>query len=259
MKIITIILIFFTLLANSQEKRILDNIEITDQTKLIGIYPFYDKNKTYRELNFFVDKIDVIDSISKTLTYNDKLEKNIIEQNHFSIYLIQDYKRVDYWLISPKFESVSFYGKSYNFDIDFLLNLSKKFHFNYFVVDKIFKSQNEYGAYLIKQKQNSNFIFSYSPDFKFEGKFEIEFPKNDKFKSPKAISEYLEKEILKIVDSKVDFRAYYIINDYNTKNRNQYTMTIESSKEVFEKLKLKKLKNKNWIKNEPEGTFYYKE
>tara|TARA_R110000850_G_scaffold269549_1_gene401863 strand:- start:70608 stop:70913 length:306 start_codon:yes stop_codon:yes gene_type:complete len=101
-------------------------------------------------------------------------------------------------------------------------------------------------------------LFDYSPQFKYEGSFEIEFKKSSKFSSPKAISEFLTPYIEKIIE-KNEYRLIYAVNEKNKKNRDQYTMTIQGPKKLFKELKVKKLTNENWEDIIEKGHFFYKQ
>ncbi|MBK9381089.1 MAG: hypothetical protein IPN39_07155 [Chitinophagaceae bacterium] len=135
--------------------------------------------------------------------------------------------------------------------------MNKKYPFKYYHDIKVFKGRDEYDKYLSEQKNNPKFLFDYGPQFKYEGSFEIEFPKNSKFPHPKAISEFLTPYIEKIV-SKDDYTLGYVLNSKNMNNRDQYTMTIQGSKRLFEQLKLDKFKNENWEPTVEDAYFFYK-
>ncbi|MGB8191912.1 MAG: hypothetical protein WCF67_08340, partial [Chitinophagaceae bacterium] len=59
------------------------------------------------------------------------------------------------------------------------------------------------------QKKDKAFLFDYAPQFKYEGSFEIQFPRNKQFPHPKAISEYLTPLVESVV-SKGEYSITYI-------------------------------------------------
>jgi hypothetical protein len=116
----------------------------------------------------------------------------------------------------------------------------------------------EYDQFLKVQKNNPKFLYDYSPDFEYEGSFEIEFPKSKKFPHPEAISNYLEPLVEKIA-GKDNYSVTYELNTKNENNPDQFTMTIEGSKKLFNNLKLPGFKNENWQPTVAEAYFFYKQ
>ena len=148
-------------------------------------------------------------------------------------------------------------GQTYKFDLSQITKLHDKYPFSYDYEVKSFSNKDEYQLYLAKQKTNPRFLFAYAPQFKYEGSFEIEFKKSSKFPHPKAISEYLEPFILKIVN-KDEYRISYMLDSKNMSNIDQYTMTVSGPKKLFDELKIDGLKNENWQLTKEEGYFFYK-
>lgn len=249
------LLIFLSTTVYSKPQQLLDSIRIDKDTKLIGMYPRYDKGKTYKDLNFYVDDLRVLQSLRKELIYGEPGE-NIMEQYGFSIMVIQGNDYVTQWLVSPKYSTIRVDGVSYKIDMKIIHELAKKFHFEYEVLEEGFDSQEKYNEHLQKLKNESSFIFAYEPDFKNEWTFEIEFPKNDTFPHPKAIDEYLRPKVEKVAAGTDNFSIRYEFDRYNMENRNQYTMTVEGSKEIYNNLKLENLRQKNWKYNRPTATIY---
>jgi hypothetical protein len=148
-------------------------------------------------------------------------------------------------------------GHTYEFDVKKLKELAKKYPFDY-KFDKVpFKNKLDYEQYLEKQKIDKAFLFDYAPQFKYEGSFEIKFPRDSEFSSPKAISDYLKPLVEKIA-SKNEYRISYILNDKNRNDQTQFTMTITGSKKIFNELQLDNLKKENWTETSEEGWFFYR-
>jgi hypothetical protein len=256
MKLSTLFILLYSCFIFAQSKSLLDKIVIDGSTKIIGMYPQYDKSATYKTFNFYIDDANVIKSLVNKLVYTDE-GKNIIERNDFEIKILQGNNIIQHWAISPAYSTIRIDGVSYKFDIKLLEELSKKYPFDYKFYEKEFSNSNEYNTYLTELKKDENFLFDYEPDFEFEGKFQIEFPKNSQFTSPKAISVFLEPKILAIVN-KDQYNLTYIVDEYNRNNRNQFTMTIEGSKDIYEKLQIDNLSQKNWKNNRPAAMFFIK-
>jgi len=240
----------------AQEKYIFDTAKIDAATKLIGRYPQYDKQKTYKEFNFIITDPETIKSVIMKMPLGKEGE-NIIEDPEFRINIVQNFDEVKTWTVNPKLKSVMSNGHTYAFDISILKELAKKYPFDYKFEKVSFKSKAEYEQYLEKQKTNPSFLFDYAPQFKYEGSFEIKFPRNEQFSSPKAISEYLTSIIEKIV-SKKEYRVSYILNDKNKNDQTQFIMTITGSKKLFDELKLDNLNKENWKETLEEGWFFFR-
>jgi hypothetical protein len=255
----TTLFTFFLIISISltaQEKYIFDTSKIDASTKLIGRYPQYDKQKTYKEFNFIVDEPETIKKVIMTLLLGKEGE-NTIEDPDFRISIVQSFDEVETWTVNPNSNSVMSNGHTFEFDVKKLKELAKKYPFDY-KFDKIpFKSKSDYEQYLEKQKSDKMFLFDYAPQFKYEGSFEIQFPRDSKFSSPKAISDYLTPLIEKIV-SKNEYRVSYILNKKNRNDQTQFTMTITGSKKIFNELKLDNSKKENWTETVEEGWFFYR-
>ena len=250
------ILLGLTIQAYSQ-KKLFDTLKVDASTKIIGRYPQYDKSKTYEKYNFIIeDSIKIVEFI-KNLKLGKEVE-NSTEDPNFKLTIVKNYDEIGSWTINPNLKSAMTHdGHTYKFNLNKLTELNKQYPFNYYHEIKVFKSKSEYEKYLAEQKKNANFLFDYGPQFKYEGSFEIEFPKNSEFPHPKAISGFLTPYIEQIVN-KDDYSLGYVLNSKNMNNRDQYTMTIEGAKILFEKLKLDNLKNENWQPTVENGYFFYK-
>jgi hypothetical protein len=248
--------LFFTLTLSAQHNFLFDTSKIGATTKLIGRYPQYDKQKTYKYLNFIIEDPITIKKVISTLPLGKEGE-NIIEDPEFRIALVQNFDEVKSWTINPGLNSAMYNGHTYAFNIDKIKDLAKAYPFDY-KFDKIpFNSKEDYDKYLSKQKENKAFLFDYAPQFKYEGSFEVQFPRNHKFSSPKAISDYLTPLVEKIV-SKGDYSISYILNEKNMKDQTQFTMTITGPKKLHETLKLEDLKKEEWKPTIEEGWFFYR-
>jgi hypothetical protein len=253
---LTAIFLCMTIQVFSQ-KNLFDTLKVDASTKIIGRYPQYDKSKTYEKYNFIIeDSIRIVEFIN-----NLKLGKevrNSSEDPSFQLTIVKNYEEIGSWTINPTLKSAMTHdGHTYEFNLNQITKLNGQYPFNYYHEIKVFKSRNEYERYLAEQKNNANFLFDYGPQFKYEGSFEIEFPKNSKFPHPKAISDFLTPYIEKIVNED-DYSLGYELNSKNMNNRDQYTMTIQGSKKLYEQLKLENLKNENWQPTVEDAYFFYK-
>lgn len=250
---IVFLIISIQLLA--QEKYLFDTTRIDSTTKLIGRYPQYDKQKTYKQYNFIITDPEIIKSIVTEMSLEDEAE-NVIEDPDFRITIIQNFKEVKTWIISPGLKNVRANGSSYKFDISILEKLASKYPFDYKFTKVPFKNKLDYEQYLNKQKKDTTYLFDYAPDFKFEGSFEITFPRNEKFSSQKAVRDYLTPLIDKIA-IKEEYQIIYFPN-LKSNDQTQYTITIEGSKRIFDKLQLGNGKKQNWKATLKEAWFFYR-
>lgn len=257
MKIITSIIFLFSCIAFAQEKQLLENITIDDNTVLVGMNPHYNKDTIYNKLQFFVKGKAVLESLVPQLTYKET-GPNTLEENDFRLLVLQGNEVVKSWIVSPLYGTIRVDGVSYKFNVKRLKELAGQYPFEYRSYEKEFANKQEYDKYVNSLKgTEKNFLFAYAPDFKYEGSFTISFPKNETYPNPKAIQKLLEPQAINIV-GRDNFRIHYSLDDYNRKNLNQMTMTIEGSKQLYEKLKVDGLKNKNWTDNKPKGIFFMK-
>lgn len=239
------------------QKNLFETLKLDKSTKIIGRYPQYDKSKTYEKYNFIIEDSTKIVEFIKRLKLGKEVE-NSTEDPSFQLTVVKNYDEIGSWTINPTLGSAMTHdGHTYEFDLNQITSLNTQYPFKYYHDIKVFKSRGEYEKYLSEQKNNPKFLFDYGPQFKYEGSFEIEFPKNSKFQNPKAISEFLTQYIEKIVD-KDDYSLGYILNEKNMNNRDQYTMTIQGPKKLFEQLKLDKFKNENWQPTVEDAYFFYK-
>jgi hypothetical protein len=257
MKLSLIAILLSMTIQGYSQKNIFDTLKVDAKTKIIGRYPQYDKSKTYEKYNFIIeDSIKIVEFISN-LKLGKEVE-NSSEDPSFKLTIVKNYNEIGSWTINPTLKSAMTHdGHTYEFNLKQIANLNKLYPFSYYHEIKVFNSKSEYERYLTEQKNNAKFLFDYSPQFRYEGSFEIEFPKNSKFAHPKAISDFLTPYIEKIVN-KDDYSLGYVLNSKNMNNREQYTMTIQGSKKLFEKLKLDNLKNENWQPTVEDGYFFYK-
>lgn len=250
------ILLVFSLQLPAQNNLMFDTAQVDAATKLIGRYPHYDKQKTYRYLNFIIEDSITIKKIITTLSLGEK-DQNIIMDPSFRISIIQDFRERESWTVNPTLNNAMFGGHTYKLSINKIKRIAKKYPFEYTFERVIFNSKEEYENYLNKQKQNKAFLFNYAPSFKYEGSFDIQFPRTQKFSSPKAISDYLSPLIEKIVP-KGDYLIGYAPNEKNTKDLNQYSITITGSKKIYDALQLDNLQKKKWEPTVEDGYFFYK-
>ncbi|UUV20773.1 hypothetical protein [Paenimyroides aestuarii] len=256
-KLFVLILLISSINVFSQ-KNIFDTLTIDSTTKIIGRYPQYDKTKTYKKYNFIIEDSIEITKFIQNIKLGEEIP-NSSERPAFRITVVKNFKEEGTWTINPTQKSVMTHdGHTYKFDLNQITNLNEKYPFGYYYEEVIFKSPEEYQKYLTIQKNNPNFLFDYAPNFKYEGSFEIEFKKSNKFSSPKAISEFLYPYIDKIVE-KDKYRVTYTLNEKNMRNNGKsYTMTITGPKCIYEKLKIKKHKNENWQPTIEDGWFFYR-
>lgn len=257
MKNLLIIIMLTTTNYVFSQKILFDTLTVDSTTKIIGRYPQYDKSRTYEKYNFIIEDSATILQFIKTIKLGREVP-NSGEEPNFRLTVVKNYDEIGTWSISPNLKTVMTHdGHTYKFDVNQITDLNKLYPFKYYYDTAVFTSSEDYKIYLEKQKNNPDFLFDYAPQFKYEGRFEIEFQKSDKFSSPKAVCDFLVPFIEKIVD-KENYTLRYILNDKNLKNLNQYTMTISGPKKLYDELKIEDYKNINWEPIVEDGWFFYK-
>ena len=255
-----LILLLFIINISSQalcQKLLFDTLLVDSTTKIIGRYPHNYDDKTFGMFNFILeDSIEIVKFIKNTKL--GKEVENSSEVPNFRLTVVKNYREIGMWTINPTLKSAMTHdGSTYKFDFKQIKYLNSHFPFDYYLEKIVFDSKLMYNIYFQEQKNNPNFLFVYWPTFKYEGSFESEFIKSTKFPNPKAISEFLDPHIKKIVNTE-DYRIEYIVNERNTNNVNQFTMTISGSKKLFNELKIPGLNNDNWQPTQETGYFFYK-
>lgn len=257
MKTILFLLVSTTWIwASAQENFIFDTSKIDAKTKLIGRYPSYDKQKTHKKFNFIIEDPEIIKRVIMTLPLGEE-EPNIFTTQNFWITIVQDFREVKTWMVNPSLNNVLADGRTFAFEVNKLKKLSKAYPFDYRFEIIPFSNEVEFKSHLEKQKVDTSFLFYYRPAFKYEGSFEIEFPNNDTFSSPLAISEYLKPMIEKIVTEN-EYSINYVLDDKNKNDQFHYTMIINGSKKLYDQLKLENLNKENWKKTVENGYFFYR-
>ncbi|MBW7675879.1 hypothetical protein [Chryseobacterium chendengshani] len=230
--------------------------ENPDSLKIIGMYYNWDENKIYEKYNFYITDKKTIDSLISNIYYHEST-KNIFEHNNFSIIVTKNNQILDRWSVSPKFENINIKGQSHKFDISILGKLAKKFPFKYNWYKQEFKNREDFEKFYSSKINEKSTLFIYKPNFIYDGSFEIQFSKNETFIHPKAIDEYLRPKLEKIAKDE-KFSISYILTEFNMKNRDQYTMTVSGSKNLFNKLKEKQGIKGNWTPTKLEAQIFEK-
>jgi hypothetical protein len=241
---------------SSEDKLMFDGIKIDDNTRLIGRSEQSGNESIYRNWNFYIDNPTVIKEVLKELTVGPETA-GAFETPAFIISIIQQNNQVKDWLVNPTLKSTMYEGHTYQFDVEKVKKLGGKYPLEYKEEEITFSNKEAYDKYLTIQKENKNFLFDYSPQFKYEGSFEVKFPKTNLFSSPKTISEYLEPLIEKVV-TKNEYRLSFILDEKNMNDQNQFTMTIAGSKKIFDNLTLDGFGKGNWEPTVEKGFFFYK-
>jgi hypothetical protein len=241
---------------NAQNKLLFDTLKVDHTTKLIGRYPQYDKEKVYKDWNFIVENPESIKTLITSFVLGEEVQ-NEIEEPGFTLAVVQGGKEVKTWSVNPALNSVNTGGHTYRFNMENLRYLGKQYPFHYRHEKKSFKSKEDYQAYLDKQRSNERFLFAYEPTFQHEGSFELEFPRNQTFSSPQAISDYVKPYFARLVKED-DYQFAYFLSEKNLSNQNQFTITISGSKKLYNNLQIENIKQKNWSPSEAQGWFFYR-
>lgn len=254
-KIIPLILILSV--QSFAQKTLFDTLKIDNTTKIIGRYPQFDKNKTYKKYNFVIEDQSQIEEFTKNLKLGEEVP-NSMENPNFKLTVIKNHIEIGSWTINPTNKSAMTHdGHTYKFNLNQISKLNKTNPFDYEFKNVEFNSIDNYKSFLLEQKKNPKYLFNYSPQFKYEGSFKMEFKKSSEFPHPKGISEYLNPLIEKIT-KEGEYSVSYVLDEKNMNDTGQYTMTIQGPKELYEKLKVKGIKNQDWMLSEELGIFFYK-
>jgi hypothetical protein len=234
------------------------DIEKVDSSTMIIAYGgFVDENgKNY---NFIIDESDEIKKFISGIKYGEP-QSNVFSQRSLEIHLVQDHRDITFLTIVPEYKRVfANDGVSYKFDLNQLEDWRAKYRpLQRFAKGVNFKTQKEFEEFLNKQKQNPNFLYSSYPLFRYEGSFEIQFPKSNQFKNPQAIMDYLKPFIKEVEPDEEKYSLSYELDDKNMTDRNQFTITISGSKKLFNELKVENYQNSNWLLIQENASFYYK-
>ncbi len=235
--------------AFAQKNRIFKDLILSDSLTVIGMYPQYDKQKVYEKYNFIIRDIAVIKDLVDKLTYGKKVANGgVLDAHGFSISVFKNHKHIASWSIMPRLSMINIDGNMYEFNIKVLEELAQKHPFKYDFETKIFNSKIEFEQYKKEVYTKDIFLFMYEPSFRYEGKFDVEYAKSDKFPHPKGISEYLEELLGKRTD-KNDYSVYYAPSSkYNKGSNNRfYSMTIDCNKDLYDRFQDKNCKKREWI------------
>ena len=93
--------------------------------------------------------------------------------------------------------------------------------------------------------KDESFLFLSKATFNVEGKFSVIIDKTANLSSSKEAIQALEAELLKIT-TKDKFQTMYFMDDFNMSHRNKMKITIESTKDVFDKCSIKGYKKEKW-------------
>ncbi|MDF3027171.1 MAG: hypothetical protein K0S23_1478 [Fluviicola sp.] len=232
--------------------------KVDDSTKIVAYGGFLDENG--KDFNFIIEKPDEIKEFISGIEYGEKVY-NVFSEESIEIHVVQNYQDITSLTVIPKYKRVfTNNGYSYQFDLNQLNSWRKKYHsLKYTYKGMDFKTREEFEQFLSIQKQNPDFLYSSRPAFRYEGSFEIQFPKNEKFKNPQAIMDYLKPIINEVEPDEEKYGMSYILGDKNFNNSDQYTITISGSKRIFNELKVDNYKKSNWVLTVENAIFYYKE
>ena len=231
-------------LVSAQVTSMINDKNVDQSTKVYGMAPLTDTNKTYDKYNFILENSSAIKQAQPLLEYGYQVSNVQAQDNGLMIYMVKDKKIVDQWLVNPAFYNVFHDGAAFSYNADQLFTLAEKHPLIYKEEIKSFKSEKEYQ----KQRQALfadpyNLIIT-EPDFTYEGYFDVQFPKNEQFKSPEAIDAYLRPMIEKVTKKKFDIS--YVLSEKNIMDRTQFTMSIVGEENIFKKLKLDNLQKGDW-------------
>lgn len=243
-KIFYLFLILTTHLSTGQTSQLFEGIDFTDSMRLAVMHPHFDKNNAYESYDLIIVQKQVLDSVAALCVYYEEVT-NFYDRAEPSIILLEGNKSIKRWAINPKKASIRINGKSYRFNTDMIQSLASKYPLKYTTNKREFKSPEEFEEFRSEVYKDQSLLFMYKPNFKYEGSFEVRFTKSNKFKHPKDISPFLKSQLTKLT-SKDNFRIYYKADKYNMTHPNQFTMTVDSDKDLYNIFKAKKSEKLSW-------------
>jgi hypothetical protein len=255
----TILILFFLFLTNQvfSQKKLFDTLKIDATTKIIGLYQLNDKGTTDEKYNFIIEDSIKIEKFIKNIKLGEATA-DPMEYPWFELAVVKNHKNLGSWHITPALKIATPHdGHNYKFDVSQIIKLHEESPSSYYYEMRAFKNKDEYEIYLAKQKDNPGFLFDYSPEFKFEGSFEIEFKKFRPFPHSESFSDFLNPYIQKIV-KRNEYRLEYILDSRNLNNSEHFIVTILCPKKLFDQLKIDNLKNENWQPTVENAYFFYK-
>lgn len=225
-----LLLVSLTKFSFSQPNLYSDSENISDSTILIAT------STQYKQFEFCVEKTNDIIKVLKILTFATE-KKSAYEKFPVTIKLVTKGKIVKLWNVYPKSSVIQVKGKEYLFDTTLLSALHKKFPINYIIEEKIFTSQEQQEEYYLKILKDKKFLYIVPHNFEKEWRetFNLTFKKSETFSSPLAIAKYLDPLILKILPKEKYSISYSPFVDAKRDSSNEFTMTIYSIDELFEK------------------------
>ncbi|MEM6806326.1 MAG: hypothetical protein AAF696_33315 [Bacteroidota bacterium] len=234
-----------------------DTLEIDATTKVIGQHSHFDKTEKYKKFNFILENPSDIRRFVSGLELGAEV-RNFYERPNFKLLVIKNHKKIGNWTINPLDSSILTHdGHTYEFDVSTLSELYKEFPLDYSYEKIAFSSKEEYESYLIQQKRKSNFLYSISPAFKFEGSFKIKFKKSKKFPHPRAVSDFLAPFVEEIVDPK-NYSISFDMNEQISTNNRQFTAIVQGPYILYQELQIDNFNKENWKPTEENAYFFYK-
>ncbi len=233
-RLISTVSLFISLSCLGQKAEFFKKFNFDKSYSVIGIGPHWaTKGDTYKRFSFFVDKLEDLNNLKKEWVFKQKSEV-IAQQNHFSVYILKDKKIVGDGVINPSFSNIRADEGWYYFDTALLEEVAKKHFLNYTVHEDTFSTTQTYFSFYAKIKEDSSFLFLFPPDLEFEGSFRVSVRKTDELSSPKAAIEELERKF-NLLTTKDKYHTTYVLDEYNLKNQNQWTLTVQADKLLFDK------------------------
>lgn len=243
--------------SNAQVTSMINKENTDSSTKVYGFSSLNDKTKAYEKYNFLLENTTAVEFSKPLLEYGYQSSNMQAQENGVMIYMVKDKKIVDQWFINPAFYNVFHDGIAYSYDADKLGVIAEKYPLLYKEDKRTFVSEKEY------KKQRDNFfkdpynLIITEPDFTYQGYFDIQFPKNEQFKTVEDVQNYLKPIVEKLTKNKFDIS--YAITEKNILDRNQFTLSVAGDENIYKKIKLQpELTKGGWIPTVYEATIYRK-
>lgn len=233
-KLIILPLVCLQLLVFGQNNAVLEGVALTDSLSLLALSGDESSN-----LNFLVIDPSAVQYLAKDILLGEKCQ-GVIDFKPLRLCLIKNKRIQDEWTIYLGSSCVRKNRTYYRFDIEQLKKIASVYPLHY--SKRSIEIRNaaesvELKRTFLKDSTIFNFEMPELSEVDFlsqDGSFFLDFPNNEIFTSPAAISDYLQP-IMEKIRPKNKFMIGYELSDYNIQNNGiAYRMSINCDKKLYD-------------------------
>lgn len=251
--LINFLFISFSVLG--QKNSIFNGYKFDSSYTLLSLSPTTETGLLYPQFCFIIKDASELEELKSKWILTKKGEP-IFDTSPISLYLLKDKSLEKVWTISPRYANILDGGNYYSFNIQSLKELAVKYPLHYIQHSDTVSNKVEYLSFAKKCKFDSKFLFLLEPSFDYEGQFTVEVKKDQKINSPKSAIEMLEKEYNKLV-SKDSYNISYALTEKNLNDQSQMTLTVESSKVLYDRITNDQFIKSSWVPSVIEVESYW--